>query len=508
MAGFQKRNWGSNSGTQSQNTPQQGVQYTNSVKGGNNKQFNLQVKFGKYSEKGNLIFKLSGFKYNNINEFNNKFGKVAKIVETVAKNGGKGVLYLVVNPKDIDLLKQELNNMAQYLKSTKEYTDSSVDSFEEVVLETIEKTPTPEEIATNEKNVLSNWKELFKHLQDPETKKKFLLLQTTYTFQSMEGYARAALSPGNVLEVRMADPQASFVTDAATWRKTFNRTVNPGSPYIIITKPESVWPPMDKLNQAAKKYGFNNYFDMSQKNPGLAFGVKKQITVEMGLATSFYKSKVYDVRFTTPIDPNNDPFMKLPQLINNLTGELNQAAKEFEIAKAKENGEETPDFEKKQEGVETSEELVKFKDYILAKCAKEKITIPEVGSVPDIIASAIYAYAYKFAEKQNNLKPETRAPFANAVLFAVASIFNIESSKVGDAVRLLERLPKNELEEIVQNTYQCSKLLATQFSLHESVGGDMSFEEYRNLFNKINPMDSFKNKFNDLNGRMDNLYKD
>lgn len=504
MAGFQRKSWGNNNGSQPQ---QNNVQYTNSFRD-NSQQFNLNVKFGRYNEKGNLVFKLSGFNFKDVNLINNKYKGTFSVVEKQNPNGGSGTIYFVVKPENVESFKQVLPNVVQDLKKTGHYSDTSLDSFEEKINTSIEKTPTPDEIAANDKAVITNWRQLFNELQSPETKQKFLAFQTTYTCQN--SYSDAALSPSNVLEVRLADPQASFVTDASTWRNKYNRTVNPNSPFIIVTKPEQTLPPIKLLeaDPIVRKNGGWQALCKKCGGPwyGEAWAAQKRVKKQHNLFTTYYKAKVYDVRFTTPIDPNDDPFIKMANLINNLTGEVNEAAKQLIRMEAQKNGEQEPDFDAKKEGIETPEDLQKFKEFILAKCAKAKINVPDVGSPQDTIANAIYAYAFNVAEGFNTLGENGKTYFASAILYAVAYTFNIESYKVADAINVLEKLTESEKQEVYQHTFECFKSIAN-FNLNEGAG-DISFEQYVSIFDNINPKNTIKKKFDDLNNRMDNLYKD
>ena len=224
------------------------------------------------------------------------------------------------------------------------------------------------------------------------------------------------------------------------------------------------------------------------------------------MRTTYYKSKVYDVRFTQPIDPNNDPFLKVANLVNNLTGELNQVAKEMMMKNAALTGQEKPDFEAKKEGLQTSDELMKYKQYILEKCKSKKIDIPEVGSDNEIIASAIYAYAYKIAEEYNVLSPKAKGAFASAVLYSVAYSIGLESSKVSQAADIFGKISPEEGEELIQKTFEIYKQLATH-QVNESMGnGIMSFEQYHELMSKLLPSkDTIKQRFDEMNDRLNNV---
>lgn len=523
MATFNKRNWGTGTSTQqpsgqpTQNSgqPQQSGGFQKrawgSPQGGQQSQFksdlwNLNVKFAKYTQNGSLAFKLSGFKW----EDEARMNKIAPDVFFIKKSEKTGAEGLIVKAEKIEDFRNLLPTITDELRKCNHYTDTSVNDFAEKIEATIDKTPTQDEINANNDAIISNWKQLLQSLNDPETKKRFLAFQTTYTCQN--SFSDAVLSPNNVIEVQMADPQASFVTDAATWRKRFNRTIVPGAKFVIIKKPEQTIPPEHLLNADPVVMRNGGWKALCKKSGGPWYGEAwaaiKRVRIKNNLKTTYYEAKVYDVRFTQPIDPNDDPFLKVANLINNLTGELNAVAQEIMKKDAILRGEESPDFEEKKEGIQTSEELLKYKDFIIRKCKSEKIQVQEIGSTEDIIANAIYSYAYKIAESYNVLSPQGRAAFASAVLYSVANTINLNSSKVSQAVHIFDKLSPEEGEELAQKTFEVYKRLAgiQVGALNEEEvleEGIMSFEEYRSMIMGLLPnKENIKRRFDEFNDRL------
>jgi len=541
MAGFTKRNWGTQPGGQTPQaggqtpqasnptpqtgspTPQAGGQQpfakrqwgTKPSGSGQQSQFrsdlwNLNVKFAKYTQNGSLAFKLSGFKW----EDEARMNKIAPDVFFIKKSEKTGAEGLIVKADKVEDFRNLLPTITNELRACNHYTDTSVNDFAEKIENTIEKTPTQAEISANTASIISNWKQLLQSLNDPETKKRFLAFQTTYTCQN--SFSDAVLSPKNVIEVQMADPQASFVTDAATWRKRFNRVVVPGAKFIIVTKPEQTIPPENLLNADPIVMRNGGWKALCKKSGGPWYGEAwsaiKRVRINNRLKTTYYDAKVYDVRFTKPIDPNDDPFLQVANLINNLTGELNMVAQEIMKKDAILRGEAAPDFDAKKEGIQTSEDLLKYKSFILKKCKADKIQVQEIGSDEDIIANAIYAYAYKIAESYNVLSPQGRAAFASAVLYSVANAINLNSTKVSQAVRIFDKLSPDESEELAQKTFDVFKELAgvAVGALNESGEiineGLMSFEEYREMIRSLFPnRDNVKRQFDAINERLNNV---
>ena len=420
------------------------------------------------------------------------------------------IVWFWVKAGKLDEFLADTSALENFLKSTNHYSDASIKTFCEKIENSAESTPTEEEIEANKQIIASNWKELLQTITNPEIRKRFLAFQTTYT--CMTEFKDAALSPANVTSVLMADPQATFVTDKSTWETKFNRKVQNGAPFVIITKAENSLPPINLLNkdpEVMRAGGWNAIVKMSG-GPwyGAAYAAIKRVRIKNGVTTSFYRSKVYDVRFTTPMNPNDDVFMKIPNLVNNLTGEINMAAKALLDKNAAETGQKPMDYDAKREGITTSEELVAFKEFILDKCKKLKLNVSEVGSDADIVANAVYAYAYHKAESLNKLKDNVKATFANAVCYAIAITFNVESNRSNSCAQYIQNISPQDAENIAMDSFETYRTLAN-FTLRESVddeGHVLSFDEYvKLLVGQSKNKQQIKSKFNDITNRMNAL---
>lgn len=472
----------------------------------------LSVKFARYTEKGNIAFKLSGFHW----EDEERINQLGRGIYSIVINKAKNIVYLVISPNKIDEFKQMLPKFQAELKRYGKYTDKSIDDFGNTLEDALDKTPSPEEVEANQKVVINNWKELLQSLKDPENRKKFLKFQESYLCETT--FTSAKLSPNNVREILLKDPQASFVTDAHTWLKDFRHKIKPNAPFIVITKSDSPTPPENIMNTVPavtaeggwKAFKKNHWDAVNRKYDGAYWGAIKKAKKDNHLWAEYYPTKVYDVRFTEPLDPNNDPFLKVADLVNNLTGELNNVAKEKVRQDAIARGEVAPDVDAKSEGINSPEELNAYKDFILKKCKMNKINVVEVGSTEDIIADAIYSYAYNQAEKFNVLSPRAKTGFAYAVLYSVASTINLQSGKVSQSVNAFDNLKDEEREDILQKTYEVYRTLASvelrESVVNESFGHVMSFEEYKQNLAKIYPnKETIKKRFDEFNDRMNNL---
>ncbi len=507
MAGYFNPNFRKNVGVQQNNQ---------------NQQWSLTAKFGKF-DNGKLVIKLGGFKWEDINLMNQIDPSVFNIKKI---QNAKGTTFIVlIIPSDklgefVNLIPQ----IEQQLKNTNNYTAQSISQFSSMVEDIIDDTPTEDDLKDSESNIINNWKELLKHLKDPEYRKKFLLLQTTennFEGKLAETLQYAKLSPKNVVEILSQDPLATFVTSRHTWEdpKKFNRTVNPGAPSIIFTKSEktlakSFWQDpqvlsaKQRLLKNGKPVSLNTIKD--ELGNGVYVGLVKKHNMQSNSSPEFYKVKGFDVRFTTPRDPNNDPFMKLANLVNNLTGEMNQAAIDAISNEYLASGKTLPsDINKKVEGIENQGDLLKFKDFILKKCKRAKINVAEIGSTDDIISNAIYSYGMKIAEDMNILKDDAKTAFAATLVTAVCERFNIQNQRVQQCFNIMSHFNDKQLEDVILQIYQIYASLAN-FKVEEAVGSGniMSFDEFKNFVHShMMNKDTIKKDFDDFNNRMDNLYK-
>ena len=512
-------------------TPKAGAGAGSSAANGNAAKWTLSPTISNYDENGNLTLKLSIFRKEDVPVINQVHPDAFQIVPKT-KPGIKFPFYYVVIPKDkINTISSIEDDIKNALKSTQHYTDVSIDKFFSGIEELVSSTPTPEEDEANNRKIAQNWRELMEQLNDPETRKKFLNFQTTALCKSQ--FSTAALSRNNVSMVLAADPMATFVTSEYSWEKTFNRKVLPNSPFVIINKVESKLPMeiLKKDDDVIRAGGWQQLVKLSGGiDKGRAWAARKRAMNDpeynnFKKSLDFRKEKVYDVRFTELIDPSRandekyDVFLKVAGLINNLTGEINEPAKQVLRQDSIDRGEALQDYDAKKIGLEGDEELNAFKDFLIKKCKTVKVNVLETGSIQDTIADAAYAYAYKKAEQYNKLNDQARKEFAATICLGVAATFGIESQKVAQSAHLMDSLKQEDREEITMASFKEFQAL-TNFSIREAaedMENGISQEEYLAMVNqeiakyrnkkKKEVMESFTRNFHSLVERMDNLYK-
>jgi hypothetical protein len=376
----------------------------------------------------------------------------------------------------------------------------------------LEDTPSNEELAQQEKTMVSTWRDMLKMFQDPEVRKRFLAFQTSF-IEDTE-YKSMVLSPDNVSTVLSVDPLATFVTNRTFWEKYFKRNVIPGSPSIVINRcygylPDSV---LSKDPDVIAAGGWKTILQRSggSRRNAPAYGWLKRVSNKHPYYFDYHKERVFDVRYTTPIDPNNDQFMKVANLVNNLTGELNDVAKRIAMENDKNNGV-FKDYDKKRQGLETNEQLEKYKEFILNKCKVLKIDVFENGDIQNVIASAVYAYAFKMAESYNIISDGNKDLFASAVCLGISNAFNIDSAKTQTCAKKIFNLSDKKQEDIIYQSYTVFKTL-NSYKIAEAEG-EITREEYFNMVmdmvrkNQNKLKESFVRTCNSLTERMDILPK-
>ena len=429
------------------------------------------------------------------------------------KNKKYADVYLnVQGGKEQDFL-QCLPEIQKTLEEIGVYYKKSIITFIRQLGTGVEETPTPREIDDVNKAMNNSWKELLLMLKDPETRKRFLAFQTTVTCGK---YFNSHLSQNNIMEVLSQDNFATFVTDKQTWFNKFNRRVKDGAKRILITKPYNNTPSKNALNnhEISQEYGgYNNVVRMStKKHYGVAYSINKDVSKATNPNfTTYLRHVVYDVRDTELIEGASDPFLEIPNMINNLTGEVNKLALKFIDDENKKRGIEDGSV-KKHEGIDDIDTLIKYKNILLKKCKQEGITIVDVGEPSDVIGECIYQYGLKTAEAYNILVPKEKELFAHLLCYCICSSFNIVCNKAKLSIKYIDSLTQEKAEiyaAYIRETY--AELCAIR--LYESKQNKMfTTQDIKNLILKfVNPKNKLKEefirKFINLTDRMNNVPK-
>lgn len=471
----------------------------------------FSAKWGKYNENDELEIRLGAFKSEDINVINQVAPDVFYVKAIQIKLAKYPSYSIFVKKGQVGKFEGMLDTLQTALENTQHY--SKVKEGIGTIQDIIEDTPSNEELAQQEKTMVTSWRDMLKMFQDPEVRKRFLAFQTTFIRETE--FSKAVLSRDNVLQILSVDPQATFVTQAYVWRNTFKRTIQQGAPSIIYTKvdidiPQNI---LDKDPEVIRRGGWKEVIKQSggKKTNYPAWGIQNRIAKEPGHShfMTFRKVKGYDVRWTIPpTNPNDDVFVNAVNLVNNLTGELNDYAKQILQQEDVKSGNAPREF-KKIEGLANDELLTRFKDFTFKKCKTEKVNVTETGNLPSDIANGVYAYSHKRAESQNILKDDERNIFASAVVAGVGLTFNIDCDKVKQCGRVISGLNDQKLMDIVDKSFHTFQEF-NNFKIQEA-DSNISKSEYFNLLKTLQNegvnslQESFLRNFNSLSERMNNV---
>lgn len=249
------------------------------------------------------------------------------VLNAAQTDKGRSKVVLRVNIDRKEEIPKVVHQLKSAITSLDDYDENSIQNLCDTVYDAVDSVATSGDIENAEQTKIRNWRDMMKRLEDPEVRKQLLMYQTTNDYARQYGHV---LSANNVMNILSQCPTASFVTERSTWLNKFKRRVNPGAQRIVVTKASSSTD-YKKLDDAARAAGYKDFKDAKLQSGNSTQVINKiRIMANQGSNTSFEKVIMYDVRDTTPIDPNHDIWTEKIGLSNNLTGELNQAAAEFD----------------------------------------------------------------------------------------------------------------------------------------------------------------------------------
>jgi hypothetical protein len=351
-----------------------------------------------------------------------------------------GGITLYINARFIkDIVAKYAGEVADALKSLG-YDSSKVESQ---LINEIAKCPSQDDIKAMEKSIGANYKEMLKNLQNLQFQNKMFALQVQNDWTRKYGFVYAMK---NAMAVKMAVPNATFVTTANGWAK-YNRTVKPGATKIIVTIPDYRWIPRRFKDRAAIEWGYKDWLDaytqLKDVSKQMIHAIEIKASKLMGTNTS-HLQVVYDVSDTIPPkDPSKDLWANQKGLLDNLTGVLNPIAqKEYSAANPQQQQPQTPVGPPTDEAAKRQYNETRL-TILLKKFGWEKINIPPLKSgakldpkqgliidskapndalVDDIIKLS-YDYSMAIEEKKFNiLEPKMKSRIAGYACLGIAYV--------------------------------------------------------------------------------------
>lgn len=221
-----------------------------------------------------------------------------------------------------------VNKLSDAIKQLNDYSEQSVDNMCVSIYDAIDEVATPDDINNAKEKSISNWQDMLSRLEDPNVRRQLLRYQTTNDYARAYGHV---LSPNNVKDVLSQFPTASFVAEASTWKRIFNRTIQPGAQRIVVTKPIPQSNPYSALDNAAIACGYKSFKDAKEQTKNATQVINKIKIMASKKASFFHKVVMYDVSETLPpLDPKLDVWTNQIGLSDNINGVLNDKAQMFD----------------------------------------------------------------------------------------------------------------------------------------------------------------------------------
>lgn len=352
----------------------------------------------------------------------------------------EGSITLSINTKFIkDIVAKYAGEVADVLKNLG-YDSKNIETQ---FINEIAKCPSQDDIKAMEKSIGANYKEMLKNLQNLSFQNKMFALQVQNDWTRKYGFVYAMK---NAIAVKMAFPNASFVTTENGWAN-YNRTVKPGATKIIVTIPDYRWVPIWYRNRAAVDWGYKDWNDAYTQLKDVSKQILHAIEIKasklMG-PNSSHRQIVYDVSDTIPPkDPSKDLWAIQKGLSDNLTGVLNP------IAQAEYNANNPNKQQQQQTPVGPPTDEAAKREYnenrmaiLLKRFGWEKLKVPPLNSnakltkngleinknVPndalvDDIIKLSYQYGLAVEERKFNiLEPKLKARIAGYACLGIAYV--------------------------------------------------------------------------------------
>ena len=344
----------------------------------------------------------------------------------------KGIIMKINIEKVNELGTVFIDKLTDTLKQFGLYDNTSVDAFGDSLMDKIAECPTEADIANSNTMIASNWKELLSKLQDPNFRKMLLNFQTTVACAKKYGHI---LSRKNIMSILSQKPNASFVTTPETWRIKFNRQIKPGAQKIIVTKSTDYGnPSWAARNNSAREHGFQNVKDAENftNNSVQTMGSIK-IGANKGGNKIYYKTIMYDVSDTIPpADPRDDVWTNDIGLMNNLTGELNPAAKIKDDELKAQAGNVQTQQQPAQVSASLRTAMKKRRGIVEWLCKKKNIPTIKNATDEEAIIDGTYRYSKVMAKSIGYVKPQDieRIALVATLLVAISSGINEGNHKL------------------------------------------------------------------------------
>lgn len=419
------------------------------------------------------IYNISPEDVNEIKETMNKNPKYFSPIVSIprARLVDKDAVEIVIDDENLDnwMVKGFKHLRFILAKSDSNYDIDEVDNLRGQIENSAVSTNKKHEIFQNARNTaIDTWAKYIENINDPKTQE----LLKMYARIGVDKEYGHILSIKNVALIRAIDSDATFVAPPKKWLE-FNRYVVPGARKFIVYCPD---------DREGRKFDFNRVQSVIDRMgwkgcayTDLPIQVQTQVDIkchQLGIGT-YWPCTEFDVKDTRVIPGKEDLFTTQAGLLNNLTGEINDVAKE----KEGENSGFKPD--------EVMEKRTEQALQIMTNYCNELGIKPEPSkTISGQLANALIAYYYAKAEDSANIDKDTnKMTFARNATHFTLIFMHLAWNELGRFAHSAEYTRK-EVAEMMNAVHNLIYYLET--NMNQMVNEDVS-----NILNR----DEFKREF-------------
>lgn len=467
-----------------------------------------------------------------VNLYNIEPDDAQEIVQRLTTNPGKKTanawvdktepthLTIKVYVKDFDawLDGGDLNSIQAVLYKSGKYDNNEIAHLEDQIGSSFGSADTEQnkQLMTNaDESAMDMWNRYLNTINDKDTMDALLKYKRMYNDQGLDSVLGIVLSVKNVDLIRSVNPDATFVTTKGNWEKMFGRGVIRNAKKC----PYWVWIPSNSSDTAFKAAQDNSIWkgqERSELPPQVERELEKLAQAENN--NGFLKISIgYDVADTYLLDgAKEDKFNTTVGRANNLTGELNQAAKDL-VAK---NAADAATQQQQQPTGQTEDEkrTEMAADYMRTNADTLGITAKNSGDANRDLADMVYDYCLKKATtKAGILQSTNSSTYANNATRISLILTRLATPEIS-RFNATHTYPRKEVASLMSVVYGTVMMLEGHSKLNEGVMSWLKdkasfIKQFMKAFRSIgckvvdeNPevkkqeiMESFQNIYNRIN---------
>lgn len=413
--------------------------------------------------------------------------------------GGGDRVILYVKAEDKGQINSVVPQLRDAIVSVHDYNEKSIDTLCDVIFDRADRVITSKDKENAEKSKIGNWKDMLKRLQDPDVRMRLLTYQTTSNYGQLYGHV---LSQRNIKSILDQKPDASFVTTPNKWARDWNRSIKPGATRLVVSIPLRREGAQAMKDRIAQNMGYANFNAARKLSRQIANTIEYK--AQQGLA-GFDDILMIDVSDTIPNDPNNDRWTTEIGLNNNLTGELNAAAADYD-AKLKggdvKNDEDKAKIDKMEQKIAAAnaEANKKRREIMQDMCKKLGLDTSPFDQYDEdaFIARAVYHIAKMQASQYNVIKPDLVERLAVQCAAVVCGVFDLDFSKSG--INRSSSYFANISDEDAMNVYNITDKIIYRLS----AAGRVVVDDNDRIVNPNKTDESYNRRMKKINERNEN----